>query len=229
METQSIGERIKLVRGSSSLADFAAKIGVHKSTLIRYEKGESLPDSGVLNRICDEFNINPTWLLTGNGPKKRQPTLLGYSEAHNKLREAIRISLAPEIRWYMYDSETPEEMRMTREQFWAYFRGEYVPTKEQLIELAKRAGFRNDIDFLNELVGGEFLKRREEAMTMATAKIDEPLMETIVIAVERHLESRKLTLTPEKKARLYVHLYEIFFEDHEVKEETVERVLRLVA
>lgn len=65
-----IAERIKLVRGKISQDDFAQRIGVHKSSLGRYERGESVPDSNFLSTICLEFGIYPQWILLGTGPMK---------------------------------------------------------------------------------------------------------------------------------------------------------------
>ncbi len=63
------GERIRLVRGGKSLTEFAAGFGIHKNTLARYEKGESLPDAGFLAKLCDIYRVNPSWILTGEGPR----------------------------------------------------------------------------------------------------------------------------------------------------------------
>jgi transcriptional regulator with XRE-family HTH domain len=65
-----IAERIKIVRGKISQDDFARRTGVHKSSLGRYERGESVPDSNFLSIICFEFGIAPQWLLLGEGPMK---------------------------------------------------------------------------------------------------------------------------------------------------------------
>jgi phage repressor protein C with HTH and peptisase S24 domain len=62
-----ISERIKLVRGAHSQDEFARRLEIHKSSLGRYERGETTPDSNVLQRLCFVFGINPIWLLTGEG------------------------------------------------------------------------------------------------------------------------------------------------------------------
>ena len=62
----TIGSRIAQVRASLTQGKFADSLGIHKNTLIRYEKGERLPDSSLLLRICERYNVDPGWLLTGN-------------------------------------------------------------------------------------------------------------------------------------------------------------------
>lgn len=62
------GDRIRKVRDGKSLTEFAAGFGIHKNTLARYEKGDSLPDAGFLAKICEVYRINPAWILTGQGP-----------------------------------------------------------------------------------------------------------------------------------------------------------------
>ena len=45
-------ERLKIIRGDLTQAEFAAKLGIHKNTLGRYERGESEPDFSVCVNIC---------------------------------------------------------------------------------------------------------------------------------------------------------------------------------
>ncbi len=61
-----IGSRIAQVRFPLPQGKFADSLGIHKNTLIRYEKGERLPDSALLLRICEQYDVDPGWLLTGN-------------------------------------------------------------------------------------------------------------------------------------------------------------------
>jgi phage repressor protein C with HTH and peptisase S24 domain len=46
---------------------FCDSIKIAKSTLIRYEKEERLPDAEVIARICEKHHIGYTWLITGKG------------------------------------------------------------------------------------------------------------------------------------------------------------------
>nr|WP_320050243.1 LexA family transcriptional regulator [uncultured Desulfuromonas sp.] len=68
----TIGERLRFLRGKERLPDFATRFGVSKSTLGRYEKGISQPDAGFLTRICQQLLVCPQWLLMG-GEKPCQP------------------------------------------------------------------------------------------------------------------------------------------------------------
>jgi transcriptional regulator with XRE-family HTH domain len=64
-----IGARVVDVRGSLKQGEFATRIGVHKNTVGRIERGEYAPDGEFLQALCQEFGISPTWVLTGQEPK----------------------------------------------------------------------------------------------------------------------------------------------------------------
>ncbi len=62
-------DRIKAVRKSMQLTqkDFGSKIGVKPSTITAYETGLRSPTESVVMAICHEFNVDKTWLETGEG------------------------------------------------------------------------------------------------------------------------------------------------------------------
>ncbi|WP_457571282.1 helix-turn-helix domain-containing protein [Desulfovulcanus sp.] len=66
---KEIGLRIKNVRGKLNQSEFATMLGVHRSTLSRYERGEFEPSIDFLDHLCSNFGININWLLFGKGPK----------------------------------------------------------------------------------------------------------------------------------------------------------------
>lgn len=71
-DNQTIGQRIATVRGDMKQTDFAARVGVGRTTLIRYESGERLPDSDFLARLIAEFDVDPVWILIGGAVPKRE-------------------------------------------------------------------------------------------------------------------------------------------------------------
>ncbi len=69
MEKGKIGERIKFIRKEAGLTqkEFGAKIGIKGNTITGYEKGTRKPSNAVIRIICLVFNVDQTWLRTGEG------------------------------------------------------------------------------------------------------------------------------------------------------------------
>jgi len=68
----TIGERIKILRGKLNQSEFAERLGVHKNTVVNYERGDRFPDVPVLQKILQLFpGTNPGWLLTGEGSRRK--------------------------------------------------------------------------------------------------------------------------------------------------------------
>ena len=77
----TIGERLKRVRGGLRQQDFAKKIGAPKSTVSRWERGDQTPSYEALNAILEAFpEVNPSWLVTGEGPFMRSAVERGKRE-----------------------------------------------------------------------------------------------------------------------------------------------------
>lgn len=64
-----MNERIKLLRKTLGLnqTDFGERIGVKQGSVAGYESGARVPLDAVVTSICREFNVNETWLRTGEG------------------------------------------------------------------------------------------------------------------------------------------------------------------
>lgn len=62
-------DRIRKLRRSLDLTqqEFADKIGMKRNTVANYETGRNEPSASVISLICREFNVNETWLRTGEG------------------------------------------------------------------------------------------------------------------------------------------------------------------
>lgn len=63
----TLPERLRLLRGEMPQAEFAAKVGIHKSSWGRYERGVGEPAASDLARLCAVCGVTPFWLLYGQG------------------------------------------------------------------------------------------------------------------------------------------------------------------
>ncbi|WP_299396296.1 helix-turn-helix transcriptional regulator [uncultured Desulfovibrio sp.] len=63
----SLGSRIRQIRGAESQETFAARIGVSKGSIGGYERDENSPSADVILKICSKANISVEWLMTGRG------------------------------------------------------------------------------------------------------------------------------------------------------------------
>lgn len=61
--------RLRELRKSLGLTQdaFCEKLGVSKSTYVRYELGEMMPKIQFLSVLTMKFRVNSNWLLTGRG------------------------------------------------------------------------------------------------------------------------------------------------------------------
>lgn len=52
-------------------AELSRRSGLPKNTISRYRKAESLPDATHLFTVARALNVDPEWLMTGNGEPQR--------------------------------------------------------------------------------------------------------------------------------------------------------------
>lgn len=64
-----ISIRLKELRKTLGLSQeaFGSKLGVQKSAISKIEKGENGLKEQLIKLICVEFNVNESWLKTGEG------------------------------------------------------------------------------------------------------------------------------------------------------------------
>lgn len=64
-----MGERIKALRKAANLTqqEFAERIGLTKNFISLVETGSRIPSERTISDICREFDVNETWLRTGEG------------------------------------------------------------------------------------------------------------------------------------------------------------------
>lgn len=61
-----ISYRLKILMDDLSVRKFAERLGMAPTTLQEYLKGR-MPPADFVVRVCERLEINPWWLLTGNG------------------------------------------------------------------------------------------------------------------------------------------------------------------
>lgn len=64
----TLGERLRLIRGKMNQTDFSKTIGITVMTLSRYERDDRVPDAEMVRKICVQNGISPRWLILGEGP-----------------------------------------------------------------------------------------------------------------------------------------------------------------
>ena len=105
----SIGERLKLIRKESGLnqTEFGARINLSQTTIGLYESNNRAITDRALSQICSTFNINETWLKTGEGEMRRatSPLFLRDSSLDATDREIIEsyIRMTPTQRQFIKD------------------------------------------------------------------------------------------------------------------------------
>lgn len=86
---QTIGERLMMLRGFATQADFASEIGINSNTLRAYEKGRSQPSAETLQEICLKYEVSPAWLLLGQGTARAVNTTSAHPIDQSLLEASI--------------------------------------------------------------------------------------------------------------------------------------------
>lgn len=98
-----MNERIKELRKALGLTleEFGSRIGMGKSSVSKIEKGLNGTTDQTIRSICREFNVNETWLRTGDGDMfdQDQPSILSRLADEYKLtaREQSALSAFLEL------------------------------------------------------------------------------------------------------------------------------------
>jgi transcriptional regulator with XRE-family HTH domain len=87
----TLGERLKLVRGTASQKSFAAELSIHENTVSNAERRNSATLEYLL-KLAEARNVNLHWLLTGHGPMR-----VGEADG-SLLQEKVHLALAEALR-----------------------------------------------------------------------------------------------------------------------------------
>jgi transcriptional regulator with XRE-family HTH domain len=150
-------DRLRILRGRKSQTAFSDEIGVSQRTLSRYENG-ALPDIGVAQTICRRFNVEPRWLLFGEGP------VFNFDAAPSDLPEnSANAAVSP---------HRPGEDALSRdnEQVFLELQKELAEAKQQAAEAEKAKAEAEKAKNEAILEAKEAYKRAFEAVTAATER-----------------------------------------------------------
>lgn len=124
----TLGDRLRIVRGSITQAEFARRFAVSNRTLGLYERNVTAPDAKFLGKIASDLDVDLNWLVLGRGEMRQTESAAPSGGLKRGLMEqAIRVSEqffrdeAPEISpsdrakmillVYELVAEIPEEKR----------------------------------------------------------------------------------------------------------------------
>ena len=90
-----MNERLKEIRKHHKFtqAEMGAELGVSRDAIATYESGRVIPDKSVRLLICNKFNVNETWLETGEGLPYQEGLI---PELMNALRQMPNLQSALE-------------------------------------------------------------------------------------------------------------------------------------
>lgn len=150
---KTIGARLRMVRGDVIRDLYAPQLGVSRTSIANYETDKRSPDHIFITKVLELHpDINPTWLITGEGPMTRDE-LITPKPQMKRHEEPARITIdangSPKIpRWENPDPELYD----------------YIP----LAKTRLSAGGGSFV--LNEEIEGYYAFRNSWLNTVATSK-----------------------------------------------------------
>ena len=93
---ETLGQRIKIARGSLSQDNFSKILGINKGSLGFYERDVNLPNIDVVLKICAETGVSLNWLVNGTSynpagfPTKEDKSYPVRNESGREIIEATQ-------------------------------------------------------------------------------------------------------------------------------------------
>ena len=82
-EVNTLKERIRIIRKDLKLnqTEFGKELGCSQTAVAKYESGMVIPDQTLRKLICQKFNVNESWLETGEGVPYKEGLVPGLVNA----------------------------------------------------------------------------------------------------------------------------------------------------
>ena len=84
----TLGDRIKKIRGKDTQKKFAEKLGISPRALFSYEKNERIPSADIISHICAINKVSSNWLLSGEGEMYEKTSPVDLAEIDRRFRES---------------------------------------------------------------------------------------------------------------------------------------------
>lgn len=154
---KKIGNRIKEERKARGMTqeDFAATYHVKRSTVSKWEHGETMPNFQTMLDMCKEFDCELGYLLCENGYGNRTREATDICKATGLSEEAVKvlkdeiehIEALNEMRIAITGEETPLLKKSELQKFISYF----LANEDVMAVSARIARLKKDYDRHNEL------------------------------------------------------------------------------
>lgn len=115
MIMETIGERLNYARRNSGYTQnsLAESIGVSRGVIFNLEKNKTMPQTIVVNAICQALNINSDWLLNGIGEMERQKDPARSDKVLRELYEFVS-GLSEDEQLYLLDAAKALKHRLNK-------------------------------------------------------------------------------------------------------------------
>lgn len=111
----TLGERLNFARRKSGYtqSSLAETIGVSRGVIFNLEKNKTVPQTIVINAICQTLGINSDWLLSGAGDMERKNDPVRSDKALRELYEFVK-DLSEDEQLYLLDTAKALKQRLNR-------------------------------------------------------------------------------------------------------------------
>ena len=220
------GERLKYLRGDESLPAFAAKLGVHKNTLARYEKEEGIPDIDFISKIVrmsGDEDVTVSWIIDGEGPRPAPSYTVALEELRERLKEDLQINSKERAQHFL----TVSHIDVSPEKLLAYIAGEDTIDEQTLETLCNRVFFRYEL-VTEKRKGASRIENLE--WNCGGEQVDAGLLAESIREVETSLEAHSLIIPIDKKADLIALVYEEAVKpaSRDVRIEMIRKIVQLL-